>query len=165
MNCYSMEQKAEKQLRAQLVNHLIGGEAFAPIAKLLEKMPFQKAGIVPAGLPYSFWQQFYHLKFTQADILEFSRNKNYKYPQWPEDYWSSASAPGNKQEWDQNIQTYFEERQQFCDLISESENSLFQPFTHGSGQTLLREALLVIEHTAYHTGEMLVILRLLGLHE
>ena len=37
----------------------------------------------------------------------------------------------------------------------------FHPKKNGKDeQTLLREVMLVIEHTAYHTGQMLVLLRL-----
>lgn len=152
-------------LRQQLVKHLEGGEAFVPIDKIVQDIPFPQVGVVPEKLPYSAWQQFYHLRFAQYDILDFCRNPDYTPVRWPDDYWPEAPAPKNRQEWNNTVEAYFEERKEMAGLISDPENDLYAPIPHGSGQTLLREALLVIEHTAYHTGQLLLILRLLGEYE
>ena len=155
---------AHQQLRKQLIKHLEGGEAFTPIDVILDEMPFDKAGIIPEGLPYSFWQQLYHLRFAQFDILDFSRNPGYTAREWPADYWPPKPAPKDEQEWKDTITGYFEERRLLAAMLSDPNHDLLKPIPHGTGQTLLREVLLVIEHTAYHTGQMLIILRLLGLH-
>ncbi len=160
-----MEQEKDKKLREQLVKQLGGGEAFTPVEDFLQEIPFVKTGIVPEGLPYSFYQLFYHIRLAQHDILEFSRNPDYKSPNWPEGYWPDTQAATSAQEWQDLKAHYFSERKELCAYILDPSNSLFEPFAHGSGQTLLREALLVIEHTSYHTGQLLVVLRLLGLHE
>lgn len=159
-----MEQAADKKIREQLVKHLQGGEAFTPVEDLLEEIPFDKLGIVPEGLPYSFYQLFYHIRLAQHDILEFSRNPDYESPAWPDGYWPREKGPASEQEWQELTASYFKERKELSNYLSNPENDLLSPFPHGSGQTLLREALLVIEHTAYHTGQLLVVLRLLGLH-
>lgn len=160
-----MNTQADKQLREQVVKHLQGGQAFMPIKNMLKEITFDQLGIVPDGLPYSFYQLFYHIRLAQHDILEFSRNPDYQSPDWPEGYWPEEKAPTDEQAWKQLVDAYFEERQQLCDLVSDPENDLFKPIPHGSGQTLFREAILVVEHSAYHTGQLLLILRLLGLHE
>nr|WKN39764.1 DinB family protein [Tunicatimonas sp. TK19036] len=160
-----MEQAADKQLRQQLVKHLEGGEAFTPVDEIIRNIPFEKLGVVSEDLPYSFWQQFYHLRFAQYDILDFCRNPDYTSHNWPDDYWPDEPAPKNQQTWDDTVKAYFTERDEMAALISDQNNDLLAPLPHGSGQTLLREALLVIEHTAYHTGQLLIILRLLGLYK
>jgi len=38
----------------------------------------------------------------------------------------------------------------------------FTPFSWGEGQTLLREALLVADHNAYHLGQVVTVRRLLA---
>ncbi|MEQ9442913.1 MAG: DinB family protein [Cyclobacteriaceae bacterium] len=159
-----MNINADNPLRQQLIKHLEGGEAFTPIDEIIRNISFEKLGIVPDNLPYSFWQQFYHLRFAQYDILDFCRNPNYTTMKWPDDYWPDEPAPKSEQAWDDTVKAYFSERDEMAGLISDPKNNLFEPLPHGSGQTLLREALLVIEHTAYHTGQMLIILRLLGLY-
>lgn len=153
--------KDERSIRHRLTKHIEGGEAFLPIDKIVEEVSFDKLGIQPEGLPYSFFQLFYHIRYAQYDILEFSRNKNYQQPKWPDDYWPDKKAPDNEDKWKELVKSYFKERDEFCELLSDKNNDLLKPFSHGSGQTLFREALLIIEHNAYHTGQLLVILRLL----
>lgn len=160
-----MDQTSDKILRKQLIKHLSGGEAFTPLDDFIYEIPFEKTSIVPEGLPYSIWQQVYHLRFAQWDILDFSRNPNYTSHEWPEDYWPKNPAPKDEQEWHDTVENYFNDRQELSGMIADPQLDLMAPLIHGSGQTLLREVLLVIEHTAYHTGEILVILRLLSLHK
>lgn len=136
-----------------------------PVDQMLDEMPYEKAGIVPEGLPYSFWQQLYHLRYAQKDILDFSTDSDYSAPSWPDDYWPENAAPESRDEWERTIEAYKNERAELAELIGDSKNDLYEAFSHGEGQTLLREAILVIEHSAYHTGQMLVIMRLLGLHD
>lgn len=157
-----MDKQNNQKLREQLVSHLKGGQAFSSIESLIDKISFEKIGIVPDALPYSFYQQFYHLRIAQLDILDYCRDENYQAPNWPDDYWPDESAPSDKSEWNTLVQNYFDERDEFCEMIVDSSNDLFEPFEANPDHNLLREAELVIEHTAYHTGQLYVIYRLLS---
>ena len=152
-------------MRKQLVKHIAGGDAFKGPGDFVEKIPFEKLGIKPDNMPYSLWQQFYHLRFAQRDILDFSTDPDYEAPKWPDDYWPEEAAPPTEAAWKELKKAFFEERKAFQELILDPSQDLFKPLAHGNGQTLYREALLVIEHNAYHTGQILVLLRLLGLYE
>lgn len=48
-------------------------------------------------------------------------------------------------------------------LISDESIDLFAKIPHGEGQTILREALLVADHNAYHLGQLVLLQRLLGI--
>lgn len=157
-----METQKSKKLRKQLVSHLKGGKAFISIDSIIKKVHYKEIGIVPEGLPYSFYQQFYHIRFAQLDILDYCRDENYEAQNWPDDYWPKNPAPANEREWDDLIEKYFDERDEFCDLILDTSNDLFKPFEANPDHHLFREAQLVIEHTAYHTGQLYVIYRLLN---
>lgn len=159
-----MNEAQNNYTRQQLIKHIIGGEAFLTIDEMLKKIPFEKVGIKQKGLPYSLWQQFYHLKYAQYDILDFCRNPEYKAPEWPKEYWPNDPAPANQEEWENIKNKFFKERKEFTELLLDPSNDLFQAFQHGSGQTLFREALLVIEHNAYHTGQILAIMRVLEIY-
>ena len=135
-----------------------------PLDELLPKISFEHVQVKPEGLPYSFYELFYHIRYTQLDILEFARNPEYEYPKWPGDYWPQEPHC-SEHDWENLKDQYFQEREEFCSLISDASNDLFKPFVHGTGQTLLREALLIIEHSSYHTGQLLIILRELGLYK
>jgi uncharacterized damage-inducible protein DinB len=159
-----MKEAPSELTRQQLVKHIKGGEAFLTLKKMLIKIPFEKAGEVPEGLPYSIWQQLYHLRYAQLDILDFSRNPDYKTSRWPDDYWPEHQAPLDQAEWEKTIQEFFNERNEFINLILDPANDLYHPFSHGNGQNLFREALLIIEHNAYHSGQILTIMRLLNIY-
>lgn len=157
-----MNLEYDKQIREQLVKHLKGGEAYMTIDAMLDKVDFKDIHIVPQGLPYSFFQLFYHIRFAQKDILDFSRNPDYESHEWPKEYWPEAVGPESKKDWDNLIEAYFEEREQLIEMLLNSSRDLLKPFPHGTGQNLLREALLIIEHTSYHAGQLLIVLRLNG---
>lgn len=155
----------QTKMREQLVKHLNGGEAFTPLEEFIDEIPFEKLGERPEGLPYSFYELFYHIVFAQKDIVEFSISGSYETSTWPDDYWSKEQAPADEQAWSKLKDEYFEDRKLFADFLLDENNDLLKPVKNGKTQSLLRETMLIIEHTAYHSGELLVILRLLGLHQ
>ncbi|MEX2347277.1 MAG: DinB family protein [Balneolaceae bacterium] len=157
-----MQPQYDKKLRNQLVSHLKGGQAFTPVDNLIDKISFDKIGIIPDGLPYTFYQQFYHIWFTQADIINYCRNPDYQAPDWPDNYWPEQKAPEDEQQWRELISAYSDEREEFCKFIMDTSNNLFQPFSVNEDHNLFREIQLVIEHTSYHTGQLFVIYRLLS---
>ena len=154
-----------KDQKEQLVKHLKGGEAFASLESFIDKIPFEKLGERPYNLPYSFYELFYHIVFAQKDILEYSISGDYKTSNWPEDYWPEESAPPNREAWEKLKKDYFDDRDIFENFLMDPKNDLNISVRNSENHTLLRETLLVIEHTAYHTGQMLIILRLLGLYK
>jgi hypothetical protein len=46
-------------------------------------------------------------------------------------------------------------------LVADPTTDLYTPIPHGTGQTILREALLVADHNAYHLGQAMLVRRLL----
>lgn len=155
-----MSGNADTILRQRLVSHIKGGEAFLPIDNLIEKVPYHLTGVKPDALPYSFFQLFYHIRMAQLDILKYCSSGNYREPVWPDDYWPANTAPDNEQEWMELISNYLNEREEFCELLLDESNHLFQPIASNPDHNLMRQAQLIIEHSAYHTGQLYVIYRL-----
>ena len=156
-----MKKESEFRIRNRLVKHLNGGEAFLPIDSILDKIAYEQLGIVPDGLPYSFYQQFYHIWMAQHDILEYCLNSDYRAPDWPEDYWPDEKGPADEDEWMGLVSSYVSEREKLINFIQDKNNDLLEPVSSNEDHTLLREILIVIEHTSYHTGQLMIILRLL----
>lgn len=155
----------EKQLRKRLAKHLEGGEASMPIMELLKKISFEDVNTRPANLPYSLYELFFHITFTQKDIVKFTCSNDYTEPRWPEYYWPKEKICKDKKEWENLKAEYAADRERLINFLLNEENILMKPVKNGKDeQTLLREVALVIEHTAYHTGQMLVLMRLLNLH-
>ena len=155
----------EKQLRNRLGQHLEGGEAFMPVPEILGKISFEDINTRPPNLPYSFYELFFHVTFTQKDIVKFTCSDDYTKPKWPDYYWPKEKICKNVEEWENLKAEYLADRTRLIVFLKNEENKLMNPVKNADdAQTLLREILLVIEHTAYHTGQMLIILRLLNLH-
>lgn len=154
-----------QQIKRQLISHLQGGEAFIKIEELLKFIPFKSIGIRPEKLPYSFYEVFYHICFTQKDILNYCMSENYTLPKWPANYWPAEPSPENEQSWiDLKIQ-YLTDRNKLSEYIQSPQGDLLAPLANGAKHNLLREIMLLVEHSAYHTGQLLIILRQLGLYD
>ena len=48
------------------------------------------------------------------------------------------------------------------DLVSNPKTDLLIKIPHGNGQTILREALLLADHNAYHLGQLVMLRKILG---
>lgn len=156
--------KANDELKKVLIKHLFGGEAFMTIDEMMKKIPFTQVHIRPKGLPYSFYELLFHIWFTQKDILEYCTSSSYSSPSWPNDYWPDKVAPAKETEWMELQKAFFEDRKKLGDLIASEEIRLVDPVPSNEKHIIFREIMLVIEHTSYHSGQLLIILRHLGLH-
>lgn len=154
-----------KLIKERLSKHLYGGEAFMPLIDMLKIISFEDVNTRPSNLPYSFYELFYHVVFAQKDIVKFTCSDDYTEPKWPDYYWPKEKICRSEEEWINLKVEFLTDRERLKNFMINDENSLTQTVKNGKDeQTLLREILLVIEHTAYHTGQMMIILRLLNLH-
>jgi len=144
-----------------LIDLLNKGNAHVSLDEALENIPLELLGKKPSGLPYSLWQIVEHIRIAQADILNFSKDSTYQSPKWPDEYWPKEAEPASQEEWKKCVKQIKEDRENFIALLKNSTDNLFKPFEHGNGQTLLREALVLADHNSYHTGEIIILRRLL----
>jgi uncharacterized damage-inducible protein DinB len=137
-------------------------EAHAGFEKAVSGIPPDARGKRPAGLPHSAWELLEHIRLAQFDILDFSRNPKYQELNWPADYWPPAAAPPSAEAWDASVAQCLADRRALQDLAADHAVDLTARIRHGSGQTVLRELLLVADHTAYHVGQLVLVRQLLG---
>ncbi len=152
----------EKVLREHVLYLLRGGGAHLSFAKATENLPDDLRGSKPDGIPYSPWQLLEHMRITQSDILEFCRNPDHVSPDFPDGYWPAGDAPPNPTAWDDSVLAFRADLEAMEKLVADPTTDLFSPLPHGTGQTILREALLVADHNAYHLGQLVVVRRALG---
>lgn len=155
------ETPASGPLIKELISLLTKGNAHVTFNDAVLGIPFEDLGKQPASLPHSIWQITEHIRIAQKDILDFSANNNYKELSWPEDYWPKQSMSANEDEWKNSIRQINNDLETFITLLKNTED-IYKPFEHGSGQNLLREAMLIADHNSYHTAELIVVRRLLG---
>jgi uncharacterized damage-inducible protein DinB len=156
-----MNQDAE--IRDYAAKLLDWGDAHVTFEKAVAGVTPRQRGVVAAGQPHSLWQLLEHLRIAQADILDFCRNARYKNKKWPDDYWPKSSAPKNAAAWAGSIAAFKRDRRAMQQLARDRSIDLFATIPHGSGQTYLREILLVADHTAYHVGQIVVVRKGLGI--
>jgi hypothetical protein len=147
----------DKQLRQELAKALDWHEAHADLASAVADFPAELRGKVPQGLPHSAWQLLEHIRIALWDIYEFCHNPRHKSPKWPEGYWPKDPAPPDEKAWEHSIQAIRENLEGMRALITDPKHDLLAALPGGSGQTLLREALLIADHNAYHLGQLVLV--------
>jgi hypothetical protein len=149
-------------LREHLVKLLRGGAAHVDFDSAIKGLPAALRGKRPKGAPHSPWEIIEHLRIANWDILDFSRNKDYVALKWPDDYWPRTPKPPSANAWSKSVRAFRADLETMCALVSDPSVDLLARIPHGDGQTILREALLVADHNAYHLGELVLVRRLLG---
>jgi len=152
----------EKAIRKQLADFLDWHQAHVGFDEAVKGLPAKLRGIVPAGFTHSAWQIVEHIRTAQADILEFCRSRSYHEKKWPEDYWPRTSSPRNAEVWMKSLAAFRRDRKALQQLAVDDRIDLLAKVPNGSGQTYLRELLLVADHTAYHVAQIVDVRRALG---
>jgi hypothetical protein len=149
-------------LREHLLYLLRDGGAHLSFERAIAKLPPKLRGARPRGVPHSPWRLVEHLRIAQWDILEFCRNPKHVSPDFPGGYWPAGDGPPSAAAWNKSVAAFRADLRAMQDLVADPATDLFARIPHGQGQTILREALLVADHNAYHLGQLVVVRRLLG---
>lgn len=148
-------------LREMLVDAMRGHHAHLDFESAIKDFPAELRGRKPRGAPHTAWELLEHMRIAQRDILDFSRSPQHESPKWPEGYWPSTEAPRDARAWDRSVAAFKKDAREFNALVNDLQENLFRKFEHGSGQTLLREALLIATHNSYHLGQLVFLKKML----
>src|ERR1700722_1220776 len=151
-----------KQLREHVLYLLDDGGAHAKFNDAVKDMPEELRGVKPDRLPHSAWMLLEHLRIAQWDILEFSRNSKHASPKWPEGYWPKTQVPPNAAAWNKSIKQFLKDLKAMQDLVANTKTDLYARIPWGDSQTILRQALLLADHNAYHVAQLIDVRRLVG---
>ena len=149
----------DKALRDHLIELLDGRAAHIDLKSGLKDFPLKHINTLVDGSPHTAWQLLEHIRIAQWDILDFSRNPNYKEMNFPDDYWPKDE--GTPEKWRQSVKQVLNDLEEMRDLVTDKNTDLYAKIPHGDGQTILREALLVADHNAYHLGQLVLIKKML----
>lgn len=151
-----------KTTRDLLLEQLLGENAHVSFKDAVNGLSVDVAGTEIDGLPHTIWDLIEHIRIAQDDIIEFSQNKEYEPMEWPADYWPQSHQPENSRELEKAIDAVQTGIQTMAEMTKNPANNLRIPFEYGSGQTLFREAMLIVDHNAYHIGQIVQIRRMLN---
>ena len=157
-----MSSSRDRAIREHLLYVFEGGGAHAKFGDVIGNLPAALRGRRVPGLPYTAWMLLEHLRIAQWDILEFSRNPNHVSPAFPSGYWPAQKAPPSEAAWTASVKRFRTDLKAMEALVKNPKADLYKRFPWGDGQTLLREALLLADHNAYHLGQLVTLRRLLG---
>ena len=152
----------DRSLREHLASLLTGGNAHVTLENAVKNLPAGLRGKRPKGADHSCWELLEHMRIATWDILEFSRDAKHVSPAWPEGYWPATPAPPNDRAWAKSVRALQGDLEGMKTLVADESVNLHARIPHGTGQTVLREALLIADHNAYHLGQLVLVRRLLG---
>ena len=157
-----MAKQETVSLRKHLAEMLRMKGAHLNLDEALSGFPPENRGAKPPGAPHTAWQLLEHMRIAQEDILDFSRNPKYREKKWPDDYWPATEAPPSEAAWDKSVKQFQKDLADMQELVADTKHDLLTRIPHGSGQTLLREALVVADHNSYHLGQIVFLRKTLG---
>jgi len=157
-----MDQTKTESLRMQLIENLKGSNAHIEFTESIKDFPAPARGKRPRGSPHSPWEILEHMRIAQWDILEFSRDPDHVSPSFPAGYWPTKPEPPDDKAWDRSVNSFLQDLHSLCALIADESTDLLARIPQGTGQTILREALVTIDHNAYHLGQLVLLRRMLG---
>jgi hypothetical protein len=159
------DEDKDRSLREHLLYLLRGGGAHIDFEKVVGEFPRGLINRKATGVPYTPWQLLEHMRIAQWDILEFSRDARHVSPAWPEGYWPAPNAEADAAAWEASAAAFRADLGEMCGLVADPSVDLYARIPHGEGQTVLREALLVADHNAYHLGAFATLRRMLEADE
>lgn len=152
----------DRALRDHLVALLGESHAHVTFKDAIADLPARLRGTKPPGQPFTPWRLLEHIRISQWDILEFTKSAKHVSPKWPAGYWPASDAPSDPAAWDKSVAQVERDLEEMRRLVRDPKTDLFARIPHGTGQTPLREALVLADHTAYHVGQLVLLRRLLG---
>jgi len=144
----------QSRIRQLLLEQLSGRNAHVDFEKAVEKLSLSDLGVKPENFPHTIWELVEHIRIAQHDIVAFSQDPDYESPAWPEGYWPESDKPSDRNKWEKSLEAVKRDHQEMVGLIKDEKNDLLAPLEHGDGQTLFREAMLIVDHNAYHIGQI-----------
>lgn len=149
----------DETVREHILELLEGKFAHMDLETTLNGFPISDINTRPAHSPHTAWELLEHIRLAQWDILEFSRDAKHVSPDFPDGYWNKVE--GSPDDWRRSVDQVLGGLEAMRELVRDKKIDLYAPIPHGDGQTILREALLVADHNAYHLGQLMLLRRML----
>jgi hypothetical protein len=153
---------SDELLRNHLVWLLRGGNAHMPFQEAVSGFPLGRINALFPHGSYSAWALLEHLRIAQWDILDFMTNSAYQYREWPQEYWPAEGTQATAEDWQRTIAEFEHDLAELARIVEDPQTDLYSAIAHGTGQTILREILLVADHNAYHIGEFAIMRQVMG---
>jgi hypothetical protein len=153
----------DEALREHLLNLLDMRGAHMTFDEAAADFPEPFINAFPPNVPYTPYHLVEHLRLCQWDILEYTRDPKHVSPEWPTGYWLPREAKADWAAWKRSIEQFRSDLAAMKAIVANPNTDLLTPIPHGyGGHTVLREALILADHNAYHVGELAILRQVLG---
>jgi DinB superfamily len=154
----------DQELRKQLVNLLTARQAHVDFEDAVANFPAEHINTRAPNCSYTFWHLLEHLRICQNDILEYITAEHYSAPKFPDDLWPEVTAQTTLEGWQKTIEHFMGDRQQLLRIIQDPLIDLFTPLPNSGQQhhTIVREINIIASHNAYHTGQLIILRKMLN---
>jgi hypothetical protein len=151
--------------RDELIFQLRHGDAHQTFIEAVADFPVDAINVRPPNTGYTFWQLVEHVRFCQIDMLDYLRDRSYKAPKFPDEYWPDPSTLASEQQWIDSVASFTADLDAVEAFVCDANTDLWTPSPHAweDTHTPLRTVLVMIDHNAYHGGELGILRQVLGL--
>lgn len=150
-------------LRRNVIQLVRGKGAHVPMAGAVADLPAELRAARPPGGVHSVWDLVEHIRIAQKDILRYTLDPSWESPKWPDGYWPAENpASVSDEAWNGALADIQVDLDGVIAMIQDPAVDLTAEIPHGEGRTYLREVLLVADHAAYHTAQIVDVRRALG---
>ncbi|MFW5745723.1 MAG: DinB family protein [Spirochaetota bacterium] len=156
---------ANEEAKARLVPALRGRGAHLGLAEAVRDFPGELMNEKPANVPYTFWHMLEHIRIAQWDLMRYASDSEHVSPEWPRGYWPAPDDVTDEAGWDATVAAIRADRDELIGVIEDPACNVLEPVAHMDGRSIMRAALLVIDHTAYHLGEFVMARQMAGAWE
>jgi hypothetical protein len=153
----------DRVLREQLLALLEGGQAHMSFDDAVKGFPMKEINHQVPNASYTVWQALEHVRRTQRDIRFFVEDRDYISPDFPSGYWPEEDEEATPAQWRKTIEGIRSDLEAVEGWVKNRKTDFFGPIPHAPGYTVFREVLLVADHNAWHTSELVTLRRVLNL--
>ncbi len=151
----------DNTIRKHLLASLQGRNAHLSFEETIKDFPDDYYNKKISGVQFSCWDLLEHLRIAQWDILDFIVNPEYQSISWPDSYWPKDK--GDIEKWNRSVKNYLNDRKELEIMVGNNAIDIYSPIPHVPDYTIFQEIILVIDHNSYHTGQLLMLRRALGI--
>jgi uncharacterized damage-inducible protein DinB len=147
--------------REFLLGALHGKPDYADPVAVLENLTVAQATVHPHENLASIWEQLTHIQFWLDHSLELIRGEQPPYPETAAESWPSPPPDATEKQWSQLV-AYFWTGLDAASEIARTAD-LDGKIAAKNGSSVAEELIVIIQHNAYHFGQIVTLRRMLGL--
>jgi DinB superfamily len=141
------------------------GDAHQTFGDAVADFPMDAINVHPPNVEYSFWHLVEHVRFCQADMLDYLENPHYRAVTFPDDYWPDRATRASEQQWHDTIEAYLDDVDRIEAFVMNEGLDIYTAAPHvwEPHHTPVHTLLVMADHASYHGGEMGILRQVMGL--